>query len=97
MKGLNSFRSWLFKLSLVVIVASAMNREKDMRIKYEVTSFAERYDLFEVQDEICDKAWPEFMLHDPVANTNWMKFIEAYKDSTEKRFIEQGIITVVNF
>ncbi len=47
--------------------------------KYRVISLEDRYDLFEEQDRICEEVWPEFMLHDAVANSCWMKFIEAFK------------------
>ncbi|MGL1892854.1 MAG: hypothetical protein OCD02_14575 [Spirochaetaceae bacterium] len=49
-------------------------------MKYKVVSLKERYDLFEKSDELNMEAWDEFMLHDPVADENWMTFIDAYKD-----------------
>lgn len=73
-----------------------MYRERDMSIQYEVISLAERYDLFEVQDEICEKAWPEFMLHDPIANANWMKFIEAYKENQLLIMNDDQILCIAN-
>ena len=51
-----------------------------MSINYDVISLAERFDLFGIQDAISGEAWPEFMKHDPIANSHWMKFIEAFKD-----------------
>jgi len=49
-------------------------------MNYKIVSLMERYDLFQEQDQICMDAWPEFMLHDPIANTYWMQFIEAFKE-----------------
>lgn len=50
-----------------------------VKTEYNIVSFKERYDLFDKQDEICTKAWPEFMLHDPIGNEHWMPYIEAFK------------------
>lgn len=47
---------------------------------FEITSLKERYDLFDEQDNICDSAWPEFMMQDPIGNKNWMDYIDGYKD-----------------
>ena len=47
---------------------------------FTVVTLTERPDLFEAADTMCGAEWPEFMLHDPVANDNWMTFIEAYPE-----------------
>lgn len=63
---------------------------------HTVVSLAERWDLFETQDRICSEAWPEFMLHDPVAGEYWMRYIEGRKDC--QRLLLQGdeILGIVN-
>ena len=33
-----------------------------------------------MQNSITDRIWPEFMLHDPVANNNWGKLFEYFDD-----------------
>lgn len=67
-----------------------------MDTKYQVISLAQRYDLFEAQDKLCEEAWPEFMLHDPVANSNWMKFIEAYKQYQLLIMQDDEIMCIIN-
>lgn len=65
-------------------------------MKYEVVSLKERFDLFDIQDELCSKAWPEFMLHDPIANDHWMEFIEAYKEFQLLMLDGETIIGIIN-
>lgn len=63
---------------------------------YRVVSLKERFDLFEKQDELCSRAWPEFMLHDPVANMHWMDFIEAYKEFQLLMLDGDNILGIIN-
>ncbi len=65
-------------------------------MKFKIASLEERYDLFEQQDKVCSEVWPEFMLHDPVANTYWMKFIEAFKKFQLLFIDEDEILAVIN-
>jgi hypothetical protein len=65
-------------------------------MNYEVVSLFDRYDLFKRQDEVCGDVWPEFMRHDPVANTNWMKFINTFKDLQLLLMYEEEILAVIN-
>jgi len=65
-------------------------------MSYNIVSLEERYDLFERQDRICEEVWPEFMLHDTVANNNWMKFIEAYKKFQLLIMDDNEILAVIN-
>lgn len=46
-------------------------------MNYEVVSLAERFDLFELQDEIVCESWPEFILQDSV--NMWMRLMECFK------------------
>lgn len=31
-------------------------------------------------NEIADSSWPEFMLHDPIANTNWQELFDRFEE-----------------
>jgi hypothetical protein len=65
-------------------------------LNYDVIALSNRFDLFEVQDAICEEVWPEFMLHDPVANTHWMRNIKAFKDFQLMLMDGDEILTVIN-
>ena len=65
-------------------------------MSYKIISLEERYDLFERQDKICKEVWPEFMLHDAVANTYWMKFIETFKEYQLLIMDGKEIFAVIN-
>ena len=65
-------------------------------MSYKIVSLEDRYDLFERQDKICEEVWPEFMLHDPVANTYWMQFIEAFKEYQLLIMDGREILAVIN-
>lgn len=65
-------------------------------LNYKVITLLDRFDLFEVQDAICEEVWPEFMLHDPVANTHWMQFINAFKDYQLMLMDGDEILAVIN-
>jgi hypothetical protein len=61
-----------------------------------VVTLKERFDLFQAADDICTKAWPEFMLQDPVAHEHWMTFIEAYKEYQVLVMEGDTILAIVN-
>jgi len=63
---------------------------------HTVVSLADRWDLFETQDALCSQAWPEFMLHDPVAGAYWMRFIEGRKDCQRLLMAGGDILAIVN-
>ncbi len=65
-------------------------------MKYTVVSLKDRFDLFDQQDEICTEAWPEFMLHDPIADEYWMPFIEAFKEYQLLIMEEDEILAIIN-
>lgn len=67
-----------------------------MTRNYKIVSLKERYDLFERQDRICEEVWPEFMLHDTVANTFWMQFIEAFKEYQLLIMDGSEILAIIN-
>jgi len=63
---------------------------------YKVVSLKDRYDLFKEQDAVCEEVWPEFMLHDPVANEYWMQFVELFKDYQILIMDGDNILAVAN-
>lgn len=65
-------------------------------MNYRIVTLEERYDLFEEQDLICEEVWPEFMLHDPVADTHWMRFITAFKEYQLLIMDGEEILAVIN-
>ncbi len=67
-----------------------------MESTYHVVTLKERFDLFEDADTMCVAEWPEFMLHDPVANENWMTFIDAYREFQLVILKGEEIAAVVN-
>src|SRR5512138_3470568 len=48
--------------------------------RFEIISPADLADYRDRADEIADLAWPEFMLHDPVANDNWHELFDRFVD-----------------
>ncbi len=40
-------------------------------MNYKVVNFKERPDLYELQDDICGKAFPEFLYYSEIANKYW--------------------------
>ncbi|MDA3812132.1 MAG: GNAT family N-acetyltransferase [Spirochaetaceae bacterium] len=65
-------------------------------MNYKIITLEERYDLFQKQDDMAGAAWPEFMHHDPIANKNWMKFIEYCKDYQLMLMEGDEFLAVVN-
>lgn len=47
-------------------------------LQYHTVNLAERPDLIETADQICGKAWPEFMLHDTIVNKYWWRLYENF-------------------
>jgi GNAT superfamily N-acetyltransferase len=52
--------------------------------KYRIVSCAENREKIDEIDEKSHILWPEFMLHDPVANNNWHRL---YEDFAEYQFV----------
>ncbi len=49
-----------------------------------------------IQHEITLKLWPEFMLHDPVSNSNWYKLFELFPDFQLSLKANDEIIGIAN-
>ncbi|MDC7218927.1 MAG: hypothetical protein PQJ59_03240 [Spirochaetales bacterium] len=64
-------------------------------MEYEIISLEERFDLFQAQDGLCDEAWPEFMMHDPVTK-EWMTFIQGYKEYQLLMMEGEEILGIIN-
>ena len=45
----------------------------------EVATFMERPDLYDLQEIICGKAFPEFLYYSEIADKTWEKMITYYK------------------
>ena len=63
---------------------------------YNIVSLADRYDLFEQQNEISDEVWPEFILHDSVTVSHWMLFINTFKKCQLLIMDETEILAIIN-
>lgn len=51
-----------------------------MSDRFEIVTIADRRDLLEQIDNITSSSWPEFMLHDPIANENWPKLYRHFPE-----------------
>lgn len=49
-----------------------------------------------LQDEITLQLWPEFMLHDPVSNNNWLKLFELFPEYQISLKVDDEIVGVAN-
>jgi hypothetical protein len=65
-------------------------------MKYQVVSFKERPDLYDIQDEICHKAFPIFLYGSEAAVNSWDKMIEYYEEYQLLLLYEDKIVCVFN-
>lgn len=49
-------------------------------MNYKITYAADQPNQLDLTDPFTEKAWPQFMLHDSVANTNWAKLFELFPE-----------------
>jgi len=49
-------------------------------LKYKVTTAVDQPNQLEITDPLTEKAWPQFMLHDSVANKNWALLYEYFPE-----------------
>lgn len=59
-------------------------------------SIAERPDLLDAHQTFGGSAWPEFMLHDPVAGAHWPTMMHAFADCQLSLLSGDDIIAVIN-
>ena len=65
-------------------------------MNYIVVNFKDRPDLYEIQNDICGKAFPEFLYYSEVANKYWEKMIAYYGEYQLLLLLEDQIIAVIN-
>lgn len=65
-------------------------------MNYTVTSLSERYDLLDEMNRVGGEAWPEFMLHDPVALTHWMELVAVFREYQILLMAGGEILAIVN-
>ena len=61
-----------------------------------IASLVERPDLKDEHHEVGGSAWPEFMVHDPVAMANWGKIIRYFAQDQLSMLIDGEIAAVMN-
>lgn len=66
------------------------------QIAYCVATLSERPDLLNPHQETGGSAWPEFMLHDPVAIANWGKMMSYFAGDQLSLLVDDRIAAVVN-
>lgn len=65
-------------------------------MNYTVTSLKERYDLLDAMNRVGGEAWPEFMLHDPIALAHWMEIADIFRDYQLLLMDGEDILALVN-
>ena len=65
-------------------------------MNYKVVNFKERPDLFDLQEDICGKAFPEFLYYGEIAAKYWEKMITYYREYQLMLLEEDQIIAVIN-
>ena len=63
---------------------------------YSFTLLSDRYDLLDEMNRIGGAAWPEFMLHDPVALNHWMEMVDVFRQYQLMILQEAEILAIVN-
>ena len=65
-------------------------------MRYQVTSLAERYDLLDEMNRVGGAAWPEFLLHDPVALTHWAELTDRFRQYQLLLMDDAEILAIIN-
>lgn len=65
-------------------------------MNYTVTSLSERYALLDELNRAGGDAWPEFMLHDPVALAHWMELVDLFREYQLMLMDGEEILAIVN-
>ncbi|MFD1157854.1 hypothetical protein [Roseovarius aestuarii] len=65
-------------------------------VNYTVSSLSERPDLTDEHQTTGGSAWPEFMIHDPVAIANWDKMMSYFAGDQLSMLVEGQIAAVIN-
>ncbi len=65
-------------------------------MNYQVVSLADRYDLLDEMNRVGGAAWPEFMLHDPVAIAHWAEITDWFRQYQLMLVDQDEILAIVN-
>jgi len=65
-------------------------------MSYEVATFMERPDLYDLQEIICGKAFPEFLYYSDIAAKTWEKMVTYYKEYQLLLLHDGEIVCVFN-
>ncbi len=65
-------------------------------MNYKIVNFKERPDLYDLQDDICGKAFPVFLYYSEIADRYWDKMVTYYKEYQLLLLDEDKIIAVIN-
>ena len=65
-------------------------------MNYKVANFKERPDLYDLQEDICGKAFPVFLYYSDIAAKYWEKMIAYYKEYQLLLLEEDQIMAVIN-
>lgn len=65
-------------------------------MSYKVVTFKERPDLYDLQKQICGKAFPEFLYYSEIAAKTWEKMIAYFEEYQLLLLHEERIMAVIN-
>ena len=65
-------------------------------MNYEVVNFKERPDLYNMQNDICGKAFPAFLYHSEIAAKYWEEMMKYYKEYQLLLLEGDQIIAIIN-
>ncbi|MGB5838135.1 MAG: hypothetical protein WBH14_13905 [Albidovulum sp.] len=68
----------------------------NVRKNYITSSLLERPELADEHQSVGGSAWPEFMVHDPIAIANWDKMMNYFSADQLSLLIEGQIAAVIN-
>ena len=65
-------------------------------MNYRVVNFKERPDLYDIQEEICGKAFPTFLYYSEIAANTWEKMIDYYREYQLLLLYDDKVVSVFN-
>jgi hypothetical protein len=65
-------------------------------VEYQVVNFKERPDLYDLQNAICGRAFPEFLYYSQIADKYWERMIAYYKEYQLLILKDHEIVSVIN-
>jgi len=76
--------------------SDATVRAETSGAKYTITSLSEQPELSDQHQITGGSAWPEFMLHDPIAIANWEKMMTYFAGDQLSMLVDNQIAAVIN-